>query len=331
MESAVFKEYYSRLSKEAWIKSFLCGLIVGFTALLISAAVLWFTGSKLWGLALIILVVVTGGATPTFYYAKFRPSKKELARRIDDLGLEERVLTMQQLEGDDSFIAKLQREDALKTLEKFNAGLLKFVIPAALTIMLSVAGVVGLGMTTISALSSYGVIGSGSQVIGGNPNVVTYEVTYEVEGGGEIEGDSFQLIVEGENALPVLAVPEDGWVFVEWSDKKANPRRVDEAVKENFTVTAVFAEIEDGDDEDLDETGEEAGQQPGEPGDDPAPGDEAGGKYEEVNQVFDGNTYYGGEVFDTAHEEMTEEVTQNQDISKEEKDIIGDYFDTIKK
>lgn len=349
MKQSVFKQYYTKLSGEAWIKALLCGSIFGFSALLLSALVFWVVKPNLWWVSLVILLTVTGGVTPLLYFKKFQPSKKGLARRIDDLGLEERVLTMHELEHDTSVMAELQRRDTLKTLEKFNASLLKFIIPVSMVVALSVLCFAGTGMTTVAALSAYGIIKDGSDVIGSTivPEKTRYEVVYEIDGSGQFEGKAVQLVCEGETAETVKVIPDDGWRFVEWSDGYKNPVRsnVDVDVRSNLTFVAVLAEIEEGEDDD-DNDGDEAdaaGDLPTEPGEgqgegdgesnEPGdePGDGAGGKYEPSNQVFDGETFYGGEVYDAAYDDMKEEVSKDQQYSEEEKDTIGDYFDIIKK
>ena len=54
----------------------------------------------------------------------------------------------------------------------------------------------------------------------------------------------------GENATPVVAVAEDGWIFVRWSDGGKTTQRTDYAVTADLVVTAIFEEIdEDGEGE----------------------------------------------------------------------------------
>ena len=65
-------------------------------------------------------IISFGISFPLFYYKKFKYSEIQLAKRIDDLGLEERVITMTELEGNDSFIAKKQKEDTIKALKEVN-------------------------------------------------------------------------------------------------------------------------------------------------------------------------------------------------------------------
>jgi hypothetical protein len=75
---------------------------------------------------------------------------------------------------------------------------------------------------------------------------------YKAGEGGLIEGENgeqrtyfIQSILMGYSSVPVKAVPQSGFEFVRWSDgSTANPR-TDSNVKYSFTVTAIFAKIEE--------------------------------------------------------------------------------------
>lgn len=331
----LFKEYYARLAKEGFIKSLLCGLIVGFSVLFVAAAAFWYIGIKQFWILILAWLVATAAAIPVFYYGKFRPSKKEIARRIDDLGLEERILTMHHLENDTSYIAQKQREDAYAALNSVSANLIKFAISVPLIVIAAVSGVFGVGMTTVSAL-----VKPGSEIVGeltAEP-VKEYEVIYEAEDGGLIEGDMFQLVEAGKNATGVMAVAEEEWVFVEWSDGYTQPYREDLNIEKNLTFTAKFKQIEDGEpgEGEGDGEGEEAGDQPGQeegnpqPGKDGKPGDgqQGGGRNNSNTQIKDGKTYYGDE-YENALGDALDEVSQDGDLSEDQRGVIGDYFDAI--
>ncbi|MBQ8295377.1 MAG: hypothetical protein IJX87_02970 [Clostridia bacterium] len=339
MAGKLFKEYYARLAKEGWIKAVLCGLVVGFSVMFVSATAFWMADVKQFWLAIVLWAVTAGATAPIFYYKKFQPTTKAIAKRVDLLGLEERLLTMTELEGDSSYIALRQREDAMQALQTVNAKLVKIAVSVPLVIAASVTAVFGMGMTTVSALGAAGVIDSGKDWI---DNVTAepakqYELTYEAEEGGLIEGDMFQVVTEGEDGMAVMAVPEDEWVFVEWSDGLTDPYREDLDVKENITVTAKFAQAEDGEDEgegegEGDEPSDKPGEEPGEPqpepGDTPSNGTQAGGRQEPNNQVIDGDTYYGDE-YDGALSDAQEGVSQDGDLSEGQAGIVGDYFGGI--
>lgn len=341
MTEKSFKQYRARIAKEGILKALLCGLIVGFSALFVSAGIFWFIGFKHVWVCAIVLAGVTAIATPLFYRFKFRPTVKQVAMRIDELGLEERVLTMMELKGDDSFIAQKQKEDTEKALASVNASLIAIAISVPLIVAVAISGVFGAGMTTVAGLFAAGYIKSGSELIEEalTPPPNQYELTYEVLGEGMVEGDMFQIVVEGKDASMVTAVADDEWAFMGWSDGVKSPSRVDKKVDKNITVVAIFMQLEEGDAEMGGEEGEEGEEgkpsedQDGKPGNKPGESDSkdpsAGGQYEPSNQVIDGETYYGDEVYDSYYEAIMEYLTQNEDIPAELKQFIVDYFDTI--
>ena len=93
--SGLFKKYRSRVVKEGILKAVVCGLIVGFAVLIVTALAFWFAGVP-WGLwlSIALFAAATGASVPAFYFLKFKPTAKAIAKRIDQLGLEERIITM---------------------------------------------------------------------------------------------------------------------------------------------------------------------------------------------------------------------------------------------
>ena len=72
-----------------------------------------------------IFIVGISVLFPVLYFKKFKYTEIQLAKKIDDLGLEERVLTMIELKDNNSFIAKKQKEDTLNVLKTVEANDLK--------------------------------------------------------------------------------------------------------------------------------------------------------------------------------------------------------------
>lgn len=66
------------------------------------------------------------------------------------------------------------------------------------------------------------------------------DVTYMVEEGGSFVGISEQTIPFGKDAMPVTAIPDDGYVFVGWSDGILTETRKDKEITQSFDVTAHF-------------------------------------------------------------------------------------------
>lgn len=345
-----------KLCVEGWIQALLTGGIVSLSAMFVVATVIWALESTQYWISLIVFGAAFVLATPLAYLIKYRPTDKKVAERIDELGLEERTLTMQEYQNDDSVVAKRQRKDALNVLSKFKINVLKIVASVPLVIICTTALVLGGGMTTVSGLTANGSVQNGATVGGGaiDPSV-TYEVNYKVthmelilgvipiyveDEGGEIVGESFQVVAKGDKAVEVTAVPHDGYGFYQWSDGYKKPTRtIDVDVQGNITVTAIFMEINPDGEPDDGEDGEpgdgEPSEEPGDPNgssnDSSGNGEESEAKTEEKNQVLDGNTYYGGETYEDAKNNTMDSTSKDGNMSDDMKDLIEDYFEAIKK
>ena len=335
-----FEKHYSRLRLEAWLLSLLWGLVLGFGCGFLTALILWFT--KLDGLILSVAAAsaVTILTTLIFYVARFRPNAVKNARRLDRLGLEERLITMVEYEKDESVMARLQREDAKAQLAKIKPSSLKLRITKSLTVHLLITVILYALMLTVTILSSSGIIPGGDELIEEvveEQQEVWISVTYEVEDGGYIEGVADQLVLFGTNAEPVVAVAEEGYVFVEWDDGRSRPDRTDTNVTEDVVYIAVFepsAEDGEGDDNSNNDTPQDTPQEsenasqsrPGEDSDSPS---SAGGKYEEANQIIDGETYYR-EVLEMYKELLRQRLEIEGDtLSEEERAIIEAYLGIV--
>lgn len=352
MADIQFRDYRRRLVTEGFLKSLFCALIVGSIATFIAATIFWFVGIKkelAWVVAIVcagVFVLFGGVSLPLFYFKRFQPTTKEIAKRVDELGLEERLLTMTELEGDTSFIAQKQREDALAALTTVQAAWVKIAVSIPLIIAMSVSCICGAGMTTVSVLAAQDVLDNGGEIVNPDDEPKEYEVLYEIEDGeGEIRGvdggDVFQVVFEGDDALPVIAVPEDGYAFVEWSDGNQDPYRQDVNIRENMTIYAIFGALEEGDGEGEGEgegEGDQASDKPSEGEGDSSsqdgegpPSNGAGGSYEENNQYLDGDKKLEDAIYDNAYEDAVGDMTENGEYTEEDKSIIGGYFESIKK
>ena len=359
----LIQKYRARLVREGWIQSILCGLIVGFVLNIICSVAFMIFGVKYFWISILLFVVAAAAATPLFYFKKFNPTKKQVAARVDALGLEERILTMTQLEGDDSYIAQRQREDAKEALKSLNGALVKIAVSIPLIVAMAVTCLLGIGATTASALMYHngGVLGAieENNANKASENETFFEVRYDVvlidmstynvefDEGGMIDGDFFQVVANGASADPVMAIAEDDYVFAGWNDGYEEPYRQDMDIRENMVFVAMFVEMQDGDGD-----GEGEGEGPGE-GDDIAPGEMgegesnsdsssnngnnnsgdgdgegASGSTVPGNQVIDGNTYYGNE-YGNSYSDAKDAMNSDSNLSDGDKGIIGDYFNNI--
>lgn len=341
-----FTEYQPKLTFEAILKSALAGVAVGFGAGLVLGLIFWLFGIEITWILIATTLGVACASGLLFYFLRFVPTEKSNAARLDRLGLEERMVTMVELEGDDSYIAEIQRRDAEASLKSIDKSQLKIKIPRLIIILSLVFFILGTGMITVNVLTELGLMPGGDEIIEDllEDEFVDYvTVTYEAEDGGTIDGESDQDIVKGTDTTVVTAVADEGYMFKEWSDGVASPTRFDQKVTESVVYTAIFIALEDEEGEesengqgDGDPFGENGGssQEPGEEG---APSGEGefnpnanagGGQREPNNQIIDGNTFYK-EVLEYYQDLAAGRIEDNGGLSEEEINLIKQYLGIV--
>lgn len=339
-----FAKYYAKLNFEAILKSALFGLVPGFAASFIIAAIAFFTDFEGLIPALIALPTITAAAALIIYFKKFKPTAMSNARRVDRVGLEERLITMIEYEGDDSFMAQIQREDAKAKLAEIEASQIGLHVPQKLIIAVAIAAVLGSAMTTVSTLGDFGWLPQGDELIESllpTEREVHIPVSYIVEEGGYIEGDDEQLVLYGGTTETITVIADDGYAFVGWDDGNKRPTRSDTKVTEALVLTAILEPIGDGE-------GDNSGD--GDPGESDKPGDQpgdsqqqgptsdeegdpndalmGGGKYDDCNQIINGETYYR-EVKESFREELEKILESDGSLTDEERKIIESYIDIV--
>jgi hypothetical protein len=226
-------------------------------------------------------------------------------------------------------------------------------------IMIAVSFVMGGGMTTVTYLSTKGILPSGNAIIEEitpeDPEVFV-SVSYLIEGAGYIDGgEPEQLILhadcegdlERKATETVTAVPEDGWMFICWSDGLMAPTRYDKNLVEDLEVFALLMELPP-----MDGQGAGAGDGEGEPGEGDAEGQDgksdqntddpglqggASGKYEPSNQIIGGMIYYReSPVYQECYAEALR-ILENQgvlengeELPPELRAVLDAYFKVIK-
>lgn len=325
----LFKKHYRRLALEGTLKSLLFGLISGGALCLILCAVFYFASVDILWLPPVCGVAALITVGTALYFAKFRPDKKAVAARVDMCGLKERLITMVEWEGDTSYMAIRQREDALAKLKEAKEVRLTIKVGFALILAACIACVLSLSATTVYALSASGDIPTFEEVVTPPAEESEYVQMAYMEGeGGRVEGQLIQIVLKGSDCSEVLAVPDDGYIFDIWSDGVATPSRTDTAVTQSATVYAMFKEVEGANSDDLmsDEVGDI------EIDDDDAsgmmPGGGAAGKYEEYNQIIDGETYYR-DVYEQYYEQAMEIIADGGTVPEYLRQIVEQYFDVI--
>lgn len=137
----ILKKYQTRVFKESVIKSLIYGLIFGLAVMAIVSLIFFIIGTKQLLVAILFgLVAVIGGAIYV-YRTKFQTTVNAVAKRIDELGLHERVITMIDYAENDSLICEKQREDTKEKLEKVESSQIKFRIPKVSIALLGVIAI----------------------------------------------------------------------------------------------------------------------------------------------------------------------------------------------
>lgn len=366
MEQNLFKKYHDKLFRESVLKACLCGLIIGGGVLAVTALLSWLFGFKA-GLFLALGLGVASGVVSgfLFYRFKFRPTTRAIAKRVDELGLEERLLTMIELENDDSYMARLQREDAQKAMSRLDPMLLKVAVSVSLIVAVAAVGVCGVGMTTVGSLYYADAIPSGVELLSKEEVVLhTFECTYSVykeyanekEVRGyivEYNGGDYSLILDGTDSISytideggsspaIYAVPAAGYVFVGWTDGGKSPYRIDENISHPIVASAMFEPVQDtlggdyvidelpkGNDDDDSSFPPPPDSPPTDPTP-PLPNDKNYSHDSADQQITNGNTYYGDEL-GNAQQNTSDRFDQDGNIPDNMKDLVGDYYDGIDK
>lgn len=355
----MFEKYYSRLAREGMIKATLCGLIFGFAINLLISAVSWLISRYVdnWLITGVILSIAVGVVCGVIagivsYYKFFKPTNKTVARRIDQMGLEERLITMAEYSDDDSFMAEAQRADAKAKLNEVERKSIKFKIAKIAIVAAAVLCVLSLSMTTVNALTVAEVISDPSILW---PTFIdpeeSYIVMYLVDGQGHIEDEDneVQYVKRGEDAETVKAVAEEGFFFTGWSDGYPYAERTDKNVQDYITAIALFESIDgvgseggtgDSANPDDDMSNEET-ENPKEDDDDDSQdsdnkndnqsqGPEQGvGRYEEGSKVYDGETQQKKpyqDVFPELYEKWLEELANDKTMTEEERQMFEEYL-----
>ncbi|HBJ18862.1 MAG TPA: hypothetical protein DDY70_03865 [Clostridiales bacterium] len=247
MQQTWINDYRKRLVREKIVTSLAFGLMVGAGADFLAALACYLFNFKgIW-----LPLTIGGGvfllSSVLFYFLKFRPTERDVVRRVDTMGLDERAVTMYELKDEDSFIAKRQREDAVEKVAAVNKEQVKrafplFALKTWAVILLFTVFLSGAGMTTVAGLAGAGVIDS-PDILPDKDRENFCIVSYLTEGQGDVEGEPEQTILAGEDATTVVAVADDGWMFTKWSDGVKDPARTDRKILEDLSVTAIFEEI----------------------------------------------------------------------------------------
>lgn len=334
---SVFKKYYKRVRADSLLKSAVWGVAIGFGIAFVVAFITWFTEFN--GLWIAIGLGVAGCAVsvPSFYYFKYRPTTEHIARKLDSLGLEERMITMTELRGDESYIAMRQREDAIGKVSGVSARSIALSVSKRSMITCIACAVAGIVMTVITALSGFGVIPGFADVVDPDATDAEFAVEYIVEDDemGYILGEDIQVVMLGESTTKVTAVANEGYMFDGWDDGVKSATRFEKDVRGDMAVTAMFVELDgdgdgDGDGDSDSNEGDSDNSSSGDPSDSNNSNNNSGGSQVDntAGNFKDGKTPYRSE-YEKYYQQAMQYLAENGEIPGYLRDIIESYFNIL--
>jgi hypothetical protein len=118
------KQSYTQLRTEAVLRSLLLsfsmGFVLGFIIFIVGVIT---TQNLIWiGLGITFFVSIVAGYL--MYKYLLHPTPEHVAKRVDELGLEERTITMLELKDKETYIAQIQRKDAHEKINSITPKLL---------------------------------------------------------------------------------------------------------------------------------------------------------------------------------------------------------------
>lgn len=325
-----FKKYEKRIYIEHAFQALFFNAIIAALLMILVSLVVYFVDSKLFYLPIVIFfATLTIGTTITMIVR--RPSNQEIARRIDAIGLNQQATTMLEFINDNSDIAKMQRERVKKLLlERSHKEIKitlnrKYWITAIVLSVIAVISVSLVGVSKFNGIPQYHDIQKRRMT-----KVVERKVIYEAEDGGRILGKLEQEIKD--IGKPVYAIPNKGYFFIGWSDGETNPYRVDNSVKGTIKLKAMFRKFK-VDETDIEVRDKKIPQPEYEEqnfeGDKPSHIGGGSGKYEEINQIIDGKTYYRDVLAKYSKQELRA-LANDKSLPVEIRKLIEEYFKIIK-
>ena len=318
-------KFNSKLIAEGVLRSVLVAGTAAFTAMIITAIALLIASVNMIWISPIVGVVVWVLCTIVAYFATYKPTMTSMAERIDLLGLEERVITMLELENNDSYIAKRQREDAIREIEKVNSSKIKIVLSKGIVICTSVLLLISVCLITVSGLYLNGTIKVPPPIIENEKNLYM-DISYNASKGGVVIGKVNQSITRGGETEQVEAIAAEGFIFIKWTDDNLSNKRSESNVIVAMDIVALFMNLEDGSISiDKDNIEDEKPENPppaigGQPG--------SGGQYENFDQVIDGTIDYK-DVLEEFYQKYKKDIEEGRYVSEEARRIIELYFGAI--
>lgn len=148
--------YYKKLHKESILKSLMSASMIGFSLMIVLSVIFYLTSFN--GLVISLIAGLSTILIATFVFKTyvFTVSIKTIANKLDDLGLEERVLTMVEFNDSESLISEKQRLTAQEKLAEITPKHIAFKHFMRMSIVLALIfglAVLSVTLSTVAALN----------------------------------------------------------------------------------------------------------------------------------------------------------------------------------
>lgn len=144
------RPFTRRLRLEAWLNAVFFAVAAGAaTALLIMLICRIFALGYPFGLLIGLSVAVAVATAVVTYFVVYRAGMRQVLRRVDEAGLEDRVSMMYEQWGDHSYLAVRQREDTLRRLRDVKPRAIRLRLPLFSAILVFAIALTSIGVAAL--------------------------------------------------------------------------------------------------------------------------------------------------------------------------------------
>ena len=144
------RPFTRRLRLEAWVNAAFLAVAAGAaTALLVMLICRVFAFNYPFGLLIGLSVGIAAATAVVTYYVMYRAGVRQVLRRVDEAGLEDRVSMMYEQWGDNSYLAVRQREDTLRRLRAVKPRAIRLRLPLFSAILVLAVALTSIGVAAL--------------------------------------------------------------------------------------------------------------------------------------------------------------------------------------
>lgn len=245
----VLKPFKRRLTAEAWIRSLVLGGMIAACVAVVLGCVHFFLPKTVTEMGILLAF---GGVflfgTGILFFTVYRPTPRDTARRLDQLGMSERVETMLEYQQSTTPVALLQRAETIDRLRGVKKKDIKFQISKTFSLLcgvLVVCATVLLFVPDIHAFVRHPLVGTLEDMANGA--LISEEFKQDLE---DILEDLEEELEQSENQAEMDDAIEDAMEKINESVEKENSHKELGGLLQNYEDLKELGEaIEKGDKE----------------------------------------------------------------------------------